>query len=125
MPAAYAPKSATLNIKPTQADFEIEYSVPEIPAAGVPVATGIAIVFGKSTKKVLAASFEYPSLDELLSQLSVAGHALRARQNLVPQDSIKRNYQMVADGIDLLRNRVEADLETLKTTLDRDVPTVD
>lgn len=125
MPAAYAPRTATVAITNTSATLEIEYSVKETPGTDVPITSGVSVVFGRSTKKVLSACFEYTTLDGLLDQLNKLSASLRVRQNSVPQDSIKRNYQMVAEGLGLLTKHIEADLDMLNDTLNKNVQTVD
>lgn len=122
MPAAYTPKTATIHIQHTTADLDFEYSVTETPSGGSVIKAGVTLFFGKSTRKVVGASFEYPTLDELLNQLSLAAMSLRTQQNLVPQDSIKRNYQIAAEGLIALRNYIESDIVMLKATLDKEIP---
>lgn len=125
MPGAYAPKTATIFIERNKARLEIDYSVRENAGGDVQIAAGLKIGFGKFTRKVLSASFEYPELEVLLAQILMVSASLRVQQNLVPQDSIKRNYQMVAEGLNLMRTRIEEDLHMLKVTLDQTVPDSD
>jgi hypothetical protein len=116
MPGAYTPQNATMRIGLDDATFDIDYSVKES-GYSVDLVEGIKVVLGKSTKKVLSLSFVYPTLEQLLEQMSIASKTIRARQKDVPQDSIKRNYQITAELLLLVQDYVAKDLETLRYNL--------
>jgi hypothetical protein len=126
MPGAYAPKSVTIHIKTDEARFEIEYSVKETPGYNVQIAEGVRGVYGKFTKKVLGLTFEYPTLDILIDQMAEAAKIIRSQQKNIPQDSIKRNYQIATDLLLFVQEHVKKDLNMLKDTLNKisaDTPT--
>ncbi len=98
-----------------QLESALEYSVKETPLSDhVHAFPGIEIVFGKYTRKVLRVTFEYNNLDLLIEQMSGAAKALRGQKRFVPQDSIKKNYQLTADVLLFVKNRVKEDLEEIK-----------
>jgi hypothetical protein len=126
MPGAYIPKTATIVIHPKKARLEVEYSVSETPGTEARVSGGVGgvkILFGKYTGKVLEVNFEYSVCDGLLRQISGAAKAIMVRKNHVSQDSIKRNYQMVADGLLVLLQHIQQDWEEFSKHLSQNDPT--
>ncbi len=124
MPGAYIPKTATIVIHPKKARLEIEYSVSETPGTEARVSGGVGgvkILFGRYTEKVLEITFEYSVCDELLGQISGAAKAITVRKNQVSQDSIKRNYQMVAEGLLSLLQRIQQDWEEVSKHLTQNI----
>jgi hypothetical protein len=119
MPGAYIPKSTRIAIGANKAEFEVEYSSPETPGSEIVIVEGIKVLLGKHTKKVLAMYFQYPACDRILTQLTEAADAIKRQQVSVPQDSIKRNYQMVSEILTYLREYVQKDWENMSKRLSR------
>ena len=122
MPGAYTPKSATIQLGANKADFKIEYNAPETPGSEIVIVEGIKVLLGKHTKKVLAMYFQYPACDRIPGQITAAAEAIKGQQSLVPQDSIKRNYQMVAEILTHLRQCIEKDWDNVTKRLSQPQP---
>jgi hypothetical protein len=117
MPGAYIPKSAKIELGPAKANFEVEYSSPETHGSEFVIVEGVRVLLGKHTKKVLAMYFQYSHCDSVLTQLTEAADAIKRRQISVPQDSIKRNYEMVSEILAHLREYIQKDWDNFSKRL--------
>jgi hypothetical protein len=123
MPGAYIPKSARIVLGANRANLEVEYSSPETSGAELVILEGVKVLLGKYTKKVLAMYFQYADCDRILNQLTEAAEAIKRQQISVPQDSIKRNYEMVAEVLTHLREYIQKDWDNMSKRLSRHQPT--
>jgi hypothetical protein len=121
VPSAFAPNSGEAAVTHHYAEFTFEYTVKEVPERR-PVQLGDSIVatFGKFTRKLLMVNIGYANLDELDAKVRGAILALKGQKRLVPQDSIRRNYDMTATILNYLADVLLAELPKIKEELSRE-----
>lgn len=118
VPRAYAPTAGTIAIHRNFAEFTLEYSVKEAPSRqSVQIGDGVIAMFGKFTRKLVLITFSYSDVDALDSKIGVAIRGLKRQKQVVPQDSIKRNYDMAASALNYLADAISKDMPAIKEHL--------
>jgi hypothetical protein len=123
IPNAFTPKTGVVEITKETARFTFEYTVTEDPMRStVELRPSVQAILGKYTKKVLEIVVEYGSLDALYEQIGLAAKAVKSSKAKIPQDSIRRNYDMVILILMELRLIILKDMDAIRETLAKEAP---
>lgn len=123
IPNAFTPKSGSVEITKHNARFTFEYTVSEDPIRNaVELRPSISAILGRYTKKVLEISLKYESVDELYEQISLAAKAVKSSKAKIPQDSIRRNYDMIISVLLELRKVILSDMDAIKKSVREEKP---
>jgi hypothetical protein len=118
IPNAFTPKNGVVEITKQTARFTFEYTVTEDPMRNaVELRPSTQAILGKYTKKVLEIVIEYGSLDTLYEQIGLTAKAVKSSKAKIPQDSIRRNYDMIIAVLMELRVIILKDMDAIRESV--------